>query len=83
MCFVSTDLIFIVTVPDFYLPNIYISFSHAWECLGEAYLSRGSYTAALKSFTKATQVRYGSEPIFQITNPVIVPYYSLLQSIKQ
>ncbi|EDO37642.1 predicted protein, partial [Nematostella vectensis] len=28
---------------------------HCWECLGEAYLSRGSYTAALKAFTRATE----------------------------
>ncbi|XP_048583868.1 tetratricopeptide repeat protein 37 [Nematostella vectensis] len=29
---------------------------HCWECLGEAYLSRGSYTAALKAFTRATEL---------------------------
>lgn len=27
-----------------------------WECLGDAYMNRGSYNAALKAFTKATQV---------------------------
>uniref|UniRef100_A0A8C4QPZ4 Tetratricopeptide repeat domain 37 n=1 Tax=Eptatretus burgeri TaxID=7764 RepID=A0A8C4QPZ4_EPTBU len=29
----------------------------AWECLGEAYLSRGSYTAASKAFTRAAQLQ--------------------------
>ncbi|XP_070543416.1 tetratricopeptide repeat protein 37-like [Ptychodera flava] len=27
-----------------------------WECLAEAYINRGSYTAALKAFTKATEL---------------------------
>ena len=31
-------------------------FSHVWECLAEAYLHRGSLTAALKAFTKASDV---------------------------
>ncbi|ESP01284.1 hypothetical protein LOTGIDRAFT_230642 [Lottia gigantea] len=30
--------------------------SHVWECLGEAYFNRGSYTAALKAFTKASEL---------------------------
>lgn len=30
--------------------------SNCWECLGEAYLSRGGYTAALKAFTKANEL---------------------------
>ncbi|KAK3606262.1 hypothetical protein CHS0354_037938 [Potamilus streckersoni] len=30
--------------------------NHVWECLAEAYLYRGSYTAALKAFTKSTQL---------------------------
>ncbi|XP_064650742.1 tetratricopeptide repeat protein 37-like [Lineus longissimus] len=33
-------------------PNDY----HGWECLAEAYLSRGSFTAALRTFTKATEL---------------------------
>ncbi|RMX42608.1 hypothetical protein pdam_00013366 [Pocillopora damicornis] len=28
---------------------------HCWECLGEAYMSRGSYIAAMKAFTKASE----------------------------
>jgi superkiller protein 3 len=27
-----------------------------WECLGDAYLQRGGYVAALKAFTRAAQV---------------------------
>ncbi|XP_031551877.1 tetratricopeptide repeat protein 37-like isoform X1 [Actinia tenebrosa] len=30
--------------------------SHCWECLGEAYMSRGSHTAALKSFARASEL---------------------------
>ena len=30
--------------------------SHCWECVGEAYLARGSLTPALKSFCKALEV---------------------------
>ncbi|XP_029428963.1 tetratricopeptide repeat protein 37 [Rhinatrema bivittatum] len=30
--------------------------ANCWECLGEAYLSRGGYTTALKSFTKASEL---------------------------
>ncbi|XP_053442391.1 SKI3 subunit of superkiller complex protein [Nycticebus coucang] len=30
--------------------------SNCWESLGEAYLSRGGYTTALKSFTKASEL---------------------------
>ncbi|KAL8583667.1 hypothetical protein ACOMHN_037390 [Nucella lapillus] len=29
---------------------------HVWECLAEAYLHRGSFTAALKAFTKAVEL---------------------------
>ncbi|KAJ7369928.1 Tetratricopeptide repeat protein 37 [Desmophyllum pertusum] len=32
---------------------------HCWECLGEAYMSRGSYMAAMKAFTKASEVTAG------------------------
>ncbi|XP_072439260.1 superkiller complex protein 3 isoform X1 [Chiloscyllium punctatum] len=34
--------------------------SNCWECLGEAYLSRGGYTAALKAFTKASELNPNS-----------------------
>ncbi|XP_043920067.1 tetratricopeptide repeat protein 37 [Protopterus annectens] len=34
--------------------------SICWECLGEAYLSRGGYTTALKSFIKASELNPGS-----------------------
>ncbi|XP_028406847.1 tetratricopeptide repeat protein 37-like [Dendronephthya gigantea] len=30
--------------------------ANTWECLGEAYMSRGSYTPALASFTRATEL---------------------------
>ncbi|XP_071964679.1 tetratricopeptide repeat protein 37-like [Antedon mediterranea] len=30
--------------------------SRCWECMGEAYLSRGSYTAALKAFTRSLEL---------------------------
>ncbi|XP_075693260.1 superkiller complex protein 3 isoform X2 [Rhinoderma darwinii] len=30
--------------------------SNCWECLGEAYLSRGGYSTALKSFMKASEL---------------------------
>lgn len=30
--------------------------NHVWECLAEAYYHRGSYTAALKAFTKASEL---------------------------
>ncbi|XP_055874018.1 tetratricopeptide repeat protein 37-like [Biomphalaria glabrata] len=30
--------------------------NHVWECLAEAYLQRGSYNAALKAFTKASEL---------------------------
>ncbi|XP_038661172.1 tetratricopeptide repeat protein 37 isoform X1 [Scyliorhinus canicula] len=30
--------------------------SNCWECLGESYLSRGGYNAALKAFTKASEL---------------------------
>ncbi|KAM5192461.1 superkiller complex protein 3 [Mantella aurantiaca] len=30
--------------------------SNCWECLGEAYLSRGGYTTSLKSFMKASEL---------------------------
>ncbi|XP_065717322.1 superkiller complex protein 3 isoform X2 [Patagioenas fasciata] len=33
--------------------------SNCWESLGEAYLSRGSYTTALKSFRKASELNPG------------------------
>uniref|UniRef100_A0A4W3JSC2 SKI3 subunit of superkiller complex n=1 Tax=Callorhinchus milii TaxID=7868 RepID=A0A4W3JSC2_CALMI len=33
---------------------------NCWECLGEAYLSRGGYTAALKAFTKASELNPNS-----------------------
>lgn len=31
-------------------------YSICWECLGEGYLQRGSYTAAWKAFDKARQL---------------------------
>ena len=31
---------------------------HVWECLAEAYLHRGSFTASLKAFGKAAEVRW-------------------------
>ena len=37
------------------LVSVFI-FSHVWECLAEAYYHRGSYTAALKAFSKASEV---------------------------
>ncbi|WAR01178.1 TTC37-like protein [Mya arenaria] len=33
---------------------------HVWECLGEAYLLRGSYTASLKAFTRAAELNPAS-----------------------
>ncbi|XP_053375489.1 tetratricopeptide repeat protein 37-like [Mercenaria mercenaria] len=30
--------------------------NHVWECLGEAYLARGSFTASLKAFTRASEL---------------------------
>ncbi|XP_013777093.1 tetratricopeptide repeat protein 37-like [Limulus polyphemus] len=30
---------------------------HCWECLGDAYLQRGSFNAALKAFTKASELQ--------------------------
>ncbi|KAK6188238.1 hypothetical protein SNE40_004461 [Patella caerulea] len=30
--------------------------NHVWECLAEAYFHRGSFTAALKAFTKASEL---------------------------
>ncbi|XP_076315267.1 tetratricopeptide repeat protein 37 [Tachypleus tridentatus] len=30
---------------------------HCWECLGDAYLQRGSFSAALKAFTKASELQ--------------------------
>ncbi|XP_069483747.1 superkiller complex protein 3 [Ambystoma mexicanum] len=38
--------------------------SNCWECLGEAYLSRGGHTTALKSFTKASELN--PESIYSI-----------------
>ena len=35
---------------------VQFNFRHCWECLGEAYMSRGSYNAAMKAFTKAAEV---------------------------
>ncbi|XP_053557471.1 SKI3 subunit of superkiller complex protein isoform X2 [Bombina bombina] len=46
--------------------------SNCWECLGEAYLSRGGYTTALKSFTKASEL-----------NPASVYSIYKMASIKQ
>lgn len=41
-----------------------------WECLGDAYLQRGGYIAALKAFTRAAQVR------------VVVPVYTMQFAVK-
>ncbi|RUS81604.1 hypothetical protein EGW08_010617 [Elysia chlorotica] len=38
---------------------------HVWECLAEAYLQRGSFTAALKAFTKASELNPESWYCFQ------------------
>ncbi|KAG8456369.1 hypothetical protein GDO86_002230 [Hymenochirus boettgeri] len=46
--------------------------SNCWECLGEAYLSRGGYTTALKSFMKAN-----------VLNPDSVYCLYKIASIKQ
>ena len=35
---------------------VWFNFRHCWECLGEAYMSRGSYNAAMKAFSKAAEV---------------------------
>ncbi|KAL4223110.1 Tetratricopeptide repeat protein 37 [Mactra antiquata] len=43
--------------------------THILECLGEAYLTRGSYTAALKVFTKVSQLDPDSMyPLFQLAS---------------
>ena len=34
--------------------------AHVWECLGEAYMKRGSHTSTLKAFTRATQLNPNS-----------------------
>ncbi|XP_052248166.1 tetratricopeptide repeat protein 37-like isoform X1 [Dreissena polymorpha] len=42
---------------------------HVWECLGEAYMARGSYTAALKAFIRATELDQSSVySLFQIAS---------------
>ena len=33
---------------------------HCWECLGDAYLARGSYNSALRTFKKALEVSFNS-----------------------
>ncbi|KAK3788293.1 hypothetical protein RRG08_027026 [Elysia crispata] len=38
---------------------------HVWECLAEAYLQRGSFTASLKAFTKASELNPESWYCFQ------------------
>ncbi|XP_052801085.1 tetratricopeptide repeat protein 37-like [Mya arenaria] len=43
--------------------------THVWECLGEAYLLRGSYTASLKAFTRAAELNPASiYCLFQIAS---------------
>lgn len=43
--------------------------NHVWECLGEAYLARGSYTASLKAFTRASELNQDSMYcLFQIAS---------------
>ena len=32
--------------------------SHYWECLAESYFMKGSYTSALRAFTKAVEVSF-------------------------
>ena len=34
---------------------------HCWECLGEAYLSRGSLNSALEAFTEVLKVQVCSQ----------------------
>ncbi|KXJ08897.1 Tetratricopeptide repeat protein 37 [Exaiptasia diaphana] len=34
--------------------------SQCWECLGESYMSRGSFTAALKAFTRSSELETSS-----------------------
>ena len=57
---------------------IHISCSNVWECLGEAYLSRGSNIAAMKAFERATEVH---EYITIIINDLLffffLPFLSL------
>ena len=46
-----------MNVDMFFLCWLFVLFGrHVWECLAEAYYKRGSYTAALKAFTKASEV---------------------------
>uniref|UniRef100_A0A7M4E7J6 SKI3 subunit of superkiller complex n=1 Tax=Crocodylus porosus TaxID=8502 RepID=A0A7M4E7J6_CROPO len=44
--------------------------SNCWESLGEAYLSRGGYTTALKSFTKASELN--PESVYSIYQAAVI-----------
>uniref|UniRef100_A0A8B9QKA2 Tetratricopeptide repeat domain 37 n=1 Tax=Apteryx owenii TaxID=8824 RepID=A0A8B9QKA2_APTOW len=66
--------------------------ANCWESLGEAYLSRGSYTTALKSFTKASELNpelvysiYRAAAIEQILGKyedAIATYQQILKKTK-
>ncbi|XP_078070894.1 superkiller complex protein 3 isoform X1 [Mustelus asterias] len=66
--------------------------SNCWECLGEAYLSRGGYNAALRAFTKASELNpnsvyniYKIAAIKQILGKyaeAIAEYKQIIQNIK-
>uniref|UniRef100_A0A8C8SA33 Tetratricopeptide repeat domain 37 n=1 Tax=Pelusios castaneus TaxID=367368 RepID=A0A8C8SA33_9SAUR len=67
--------------------------SNCWESLGEAYLSRGGYTTALKSFTKASELnpdsiysKYKAASIEQILGKykdAIAEYQQILKKSKE
>uniref|UniRef100_A0A8C3RLK3 Tetratricopeptide repeat domain 37 n=1 Tax=Chelydra serpentina TaxID=8475 RepID=A0A8C3RLK3_CHESE len=67
--------------------------SNCWESLGEAYLSRGGYTTALKSFTKASELNpesiysiYKAASIEQILGKykdAIAEYQQILKKSKE
>ncbi|XP_068781457.1 superkiller complex protein 3 isoform X3 [Struthio camelus] len=67
--------------------------ANCWESLGEAYLSRGSYTTALKSFTKASELNpelvysiYKAAAIEQILGKyedAIATYQQILKKTKE
>jgi len=52
--------LFCTLFPDLQ-PELYVS-SNLWETLADAYYSRGSYEAALKTFDRAIQL--GAEPTY-------------------
>lgn len=66
---------------------------NCWESLGEAYVSRGSYAAALKSFRKASELNpdhvysiYRAAAVEQILGKyenAIVTYQQILQKTEE